>query len=118
MGAGFCDVAVTATDGGVSQIKALAGSTVGGEDLLQNMMRHLLPDSENIFKSHAVKQIESMALLRVATQDAIHQLSSQISVQVDVDLGDGLKVYKVVDRAEFEEVKEIRQQKKIICWDI
>ncbi|CAL5195891.1 unnamed protein product [Lathyrus oleraceus] len=106
MGAGFCDVAVTATDGGVSQIKALAGSTVGGEDLLQNMMRHLLPDSENIFKSHAVKQIESMALLRVAAQDAIHQLSSQISVQVDVDLGDGLKVYKVVDRAEFEEVNK------------
>ncbi|XP_058747980.1 heat shock 70 kDa protein 8-like [Vicia villosa] len=106
MGAGYCDVAVTATDGGVSQIKALAGSTVGGEDLLQNMMRHLLPDSENIFKSHGVKEIESMALLRVATQDAIHQLSSQISVQVDVNLGDGLKIFKVVDRAEFEEVNK------------
>ncbi|KAL5102241.1 hypothetical protein RYX36_006568 [Vicia faba] len=103
MGAGYCDVAVTATDGGVSQIKALAGSTIGGEDLLQNMMRHLLP---NIFKTHGVKEIESMALLRVATQDAIHRLSSEISVQVDVDLGDGLKVYKVVDRAEFEEVNK------------
>lgn len=104
MGAGYCDVAVTATAGGVSQIKALAGSTIGGEDLLQNMMRHLLPDSENIFKSHGVKEIKSMGLLRVATQDAIHQLSSQTSVQVDVDLGDGLKICKVVDRAEFEEV--------------
>ncbi|CAI8585969.1 unnamed protein product [Vicia faba] len=103
MGAGYCDVAVTATDGGVSQIKALAGSTIGGEDLLQNMMCHLLP---NIFKTHGVKEIESMALLRVATQDAIHRLSSEISVQVDVDLGDGLKVYKVVDRAEFEEVNK------------
>ncbi|XP_045814265.1 heat shock 70 kDa protein 8 [Trifolium pratense] len=106
MGAGYCDVAVTATAGGVSQIKALAGNTIGGEDLLQNMMRHLLPDSENIFKRHGVEEIKSMALLRVATQDAIHQLSTQTSVQVDVDLGDGVKICKVVDRAEFEEVNK------------
>ncbi|MED6182321.1 hypothetical protein PIB30_027431 [Stylosanthes scabra] len=104
MGAGYCDVAVTATAGGVSQIKALAGSTIGGEDLLQNMMRHLLPDSENIFKSHGLKDIESMALLRVATQNAIHRLSSDTNVQVDVDLGNGVKISKVVDREEFEEV--------------
>ncbi|QCD91854.1 heat shock a protein 1/8 [Vigna unguiculata] len=88
MGAGYCDVAVTATAGGVSQIKALAGSTIGGEDLLQNMMRHLLPESENLFRSHGVTEIKRMGLLRVATQDAIHQLSSQNSVRVDVDLGD------------------------------
>ncbi|CAJ2650965.1 unnamed protein product [Trifolium pratense] len=106
MGAGYCDVAVTATAGGVSQIKALAGNTIGGEDLLQNMMRHLIPDSENIFKRHGVEEIKSMALLRVATQDAIHQLSTQTSVQVDVDLGDGVKICKVVDRAEFEEVNK------------
>ncbi|CAJ1925521.1 unnamed protein product [Sphenostylis stenocarpa] len=104
MGAGYCDVAVTATAGGVSQIKALAGSTIGGEDLLQNMMRHLLPESGNLFQNHRVKEIKRMGLLRVATQDAIHQLSSQTSVQVDVDLGDGLKIWKTVDREEFEEV--------------
>ncbi|KAK7308061.1 hypothetical protein VNO77_41652 [Canavalia gladiata] len=104
MGAGYCDVAITATAGGVSQIKALAGSAIGGEDLLQNMMRHLLPDSDNLFKNHGVKENRWMGLLRAATQDAIHQLSSQTSVQVDVDLGDDLKVNKVVDREEFEEL--------------
>ncbi|KAE9606456.1 putative Heat shock protein 70 family [Lupinus albus] len=106
MGAGYCDVAVTATAGGVSQIKALAGYTIGGEDLLQNMMCYLLPDSQSLFKNHGVKEIKSMGLLRVATQDAIHQLSSQTNVQVDVDLGDGLKICKVVDREEFEEVNK------------
>jgi len=30
----------------------LAGSVVGGEDLLGNMMLYLIPDSENIFKKH------------------------------------------------------------------
>ncbi|OIV94998.1 hypothetical protein TanjilG_22195 [Lupinus angustifolius] len=106
MGAGYCDVAVTATAGGVSQIKALAGCTIGGEDLLQNMMSHLLPDSQSLFKNHGVKEIKSMGLLRVAMQDAIHRLSSETNVQVDVDLGDGLKICKVVDREEFEEVNK------------
>ncbi|CAE6024782.1 unnamed protein product [Arabidopsis arenosa] len=46
MGAGYCDVAVTATAGGVSQIKALAGSPIGGEDILQNTMRHIAPPNE------------------------------------------------------------------------
>ncbi|KAI9115106.1 hypothetical protein K1719_014119 [Acacia pycnantha] len=104
MGAGYCDVAVTATAGGVSQIKALAGSTIGGEDLLQNMMHYLLPESQTLFKTHGIKEIKSMALLRVATEDAIHRLSSQTSVQIDVDLGDGLKINRVINRDEFEEV--------------
>ncbi|KAE8663478.1 hypothetical protein F3Y22_tig00112959pilonHSYRG00033 [Hibiscus syriacus] len=80
MGAGYCDVAVTAMAGGVSQIKALAGSATGGEDLLQNMMRHLLPDYDNLFSSRGINEIKSMGLLRVATQDAIHKLSFQESV--------------------------------------
>ncbi|XP_010024339.2 heat shock 70 kDa protein 8 isoform X2 [Eucalyptus grandis] len=104
MGAGYCDVAVTATAGGVSHIKALAGSSIGGEDILQNMMRHLLPNAENLFSSHSASDIKSMGILRIATQDAIHRLSSQTSVQINVDLGNGVNVCKVVDRAEFEEV--------------
>ncbi|KAK9287615.1 hypothetical protein L1049_016050 [Liquidambar formosana] len=106
MGAGYCDVAVTATAGGVSQIKSLSGSAIGGEDILQNMMRHLLPNSESLFLKHGISEIKSMALLRVAAQDAIHKLSSQPSVQVDVDLGNGSKICKVVDREEFEEVNQ------------
>ncbi|XVE66006.1 hypothetical protein DITRI_Ditri08aG0046900 [Diplodiscus trichospermus] len=106
MGAGYCDVAVTATAGGVSQIKALAGNATGGEDFLQNMMRHLLPNSENLFSSHGINEIESMGLLRVATQDAIHKLSVQDSVQIDVDLGNGSRISKVVSREEFEEVNQ------------
>ncbi|KAL3578195.1 hypothetical protein D5086_019699 [Populus alba] len=104
MGAGYCDVAVTATAGGVSQIKALAGAAIGGEDILQNMMQYLLPNSESLFLNHRVNEIKSLGLLRVATEDAIHQLSSQSSVQVNVDLGNGSKIYKVVTREEFEQV--------------
>ncbi|MED6185857.1 hypothetical protein PIB30_061059 [Stylosanthes scabra] len=107
IGAGYCDVAVTATAGGVSQIKSLAGSTIGGEDLLQNMMRHLLPDSESLFRNRSAKEIKTIGLLRLATQDAIHRLSSESNVQVDIDLGDGLRISKVIDQEEFEEVNRM-----------
>ncbi|XP_019168004.1 PREDICTED: heat shock 70 kDa protein 8 [Ipomoea nil] len=104
MGAGYCDVAITATAGGVSQIKALAGSTLGGEDLLQNMMHHLLPDMDKFFLSHGIEEIKRMGLLRVATQDAIHKLSVEPSVPIDVDIGNGTKISKVLTREAFEEV--------------
>ncbi|XP_071722648.1 heat shock 70 kDa protein 8 [Rutidosis leptorrhynchoides] len=106
MGAGYCDVGVTATAGGVSQIKALAGSTIGGEDLLQNMMHCLVPDSDDLFQSHGINEIKSRAILRVATEDAIHKLSYRNNVQVDVDLGNGMKISRTVNRAEFEEVNK------------
>ncbi|KAJ4972289.1 hypothetical protein NE237_005388 [Protea cynaroides] len=49
-GAGYRDVAVTATAGRISQIKALSGSVIGGEDILRNVMHHLLPNLDSIFK--------------------------------------------------------------------
>ncbi|CDO99049.1 unnamed protein product [Coffea canephora] len=106
MGAGYCDVAVTATAGGVSQIKALAGFTLGGEDMLQNIMHHLLPEMDNLFSSHGIEEIRKIGLLRVATQDAIHKLSFQPSVQINVDLGNGIQICKVLDRNEFEAVNQ------------
>ncbi|XP_021897177.1 heat shock 70 kDa protein 8 [Carica papaya] len=102
MGAGFCDVAVTATAGGVSQIKALTGAAIGGEDILQNVMRHLVPNLDSLFSNHGINEIKALSLLRLAAQDAIHRLSTKNNVQIDVDLGNGTKICKVVDREEFE----------------
>ncbi|KNA11497.1 hypothetical protein SOVF_134690 [Spinacia oleracea] len=107
MGAGYCDVAISATAGGVSQIKALSGSAIGGEDLLQNMMRHLLPEFDTIMLGRGLDVLKSMASLRVATQNAIHTLSTQTSVKIDIDLGNGRRVTKVVDRKEFEDVNKM-----------
>ncbi|KAK1259630.1 Heat shock 70 kDa protein 8 [Acorus gramineus] len=101
MGAGYCDVAITATAGGVSQIKALLGSTVGGEDMLQNVMRHLVPNFDQC-TNRGMPDIKAMGLLRIAAQDAIHKLSSQTSVPINIDLGNGTKVSRTLERLEFE----------------
>ncbi|KAG0465776.1 hypothetical protein HPP92_019940 [Vanilla planifolia] len=104
MGAGYCDVAISATAGGVSQIKALSGSPVGGEDLLQNILQYLMPDFESFFSKHSVEKIKSMASLRIAAQNAINRLSSDTSAAINVDLGDGRKVTTSLSRAEFEAI--------------
>jgi len=84
MDVGYCDVAIIATEKGKCQIKALAGSAIGGEDLLGNMMCHLFPDYENIFKRnvHGDTEITTMASLRSIVHDAITKLSSEASVKV------------------------------------
>ncbi|KAF6162739.1 hypothetical protein GIB67_029008 [Kingdonia uniflora] len=104
MGAGYCDVCVSATAGGVSQIKALSGSHIGGEDIVQNIMHHLLPNMDSLFLSHGNNEMKAMGLLRVAAQDAVIKLSSQDIVMIDVDLENGLRICKVLGRPEFEEV--------------
>ncbi|KAI3979761.1 hypothetical protein MKX01_013856 [Papaver californicum] len=79
MGEGYCDVCVPATAGGVSQVKSLSGTVVGGEDILQNMMHHLLPNLENLLSSHGQSEIKSMVLLRIATQDAIQDFHPKMA---------------------------------------
>nr|AIZ68151.1 heat shock 70 kDa protein 8 isoform X1 [Albuca bracteata] len=105
MGAGYCDVAIIATAGGVSQIKAQLGTAVGGEDILQNVLRQLVPDFEKLSSStHNIDTIRTMGVLRIVAQDAIHKLSSHSSVQVNMDLVNGSKVCRSLDRMEFEQI--------------
>ncbi|KAL6188771.1 hypothetical protein ACLB2K_040162 [Fragaria x ananassa] len=82
MGAGYCDVAlsVTAEDAarGISEIIALTGSAIGGEDLLQNMMRHVLPNAENLLTSHGVEEIKSKGLLRVVDREEFEEVNRAV----------------------------------------
>jgi heat shock 70kDa protein 4 len=107
MGAGYCDAAVAATAGGVSQIRALSGCCVGGEDILQNIMRHLVPNFDSLYAGQTMDRIKSMGLLRMATQNAIHKLASEDSVEINVDLGDGQKVSKILNDSEFEKINRV-----------
>ncbi|XP_045789297.1 heat shock 70 kDa protein 8-like [Trifolium pratense] len=108
MDAGYCDVSVIEAEKGKFRTKASTESSIGGEDLLGNMMSYLLPDFEEIFKRlvHWNSEIILMAFLRSRIHDVITKLSSETSVEVDLDLGYGLKICKVVTRKEFEEVNK------------
>eukprot|EP01018_Ginkgo_biloba_P032642 Gb_20061 [translate_table: standard] len=104
MGAGYCDVAVAATAGGVSQIKALAGAAIGGEDLLQNVIGYVAPNLDPLCENKTGDAIKIAAMIRIAAQKAIHTLSLQDSATIEVDLGGGQKISKTLFRDELEEV--------------
>ncbi|XP_045789333.1 heat shock 70 kDa protein 8-like [Trifolium pratense] len=109
MDAGYCDVSVIEVEKGKFHIKAMTGSTIGEEDLFRNMMCHLLPNSENIFKRHVHwnSDITSMASLRSRIHGVITKLSSETSVEVDLKSSVlGLKIQRVVTRAEFEDANK------------
>ncbi|XP_045792392.1 heat shock 70 kDa protein 8-like [Trifolium pratense] len=108
MDAGYCDVAVIATEKRKIRIKALTGSTIGGEDLLGNMMFYHFHDSENIFTRDVRSETDiiSMASLRCGMQDLITDLSSEESVRVDLNSVDGMEIHRYVTRKEFEDVNK------------
>ena len=103
MGAGYADVALTSTAGGVSQVKALAGCSLGGEDLLQSVMRCLLPSGmfKQLCEKKSFEGIRTMGRVRIAAQEAIHRLSTEMSVTVNLDEH---KVSRSLHRAELEEM--------------
>ncbi|XP_045789289.1 heat shock 70 kDa protein 8-like [Trifolium pratense] len=108
MDAGYCDVSVIEAEREKLRIKAMTGSTIGVEDLLGNMMCHLLPDSEEIFKRpvHWNSDILPMAFLRSGIHNLITNLSTETSDEVDLESIDGLKIQRVVTRNEFEDVNK------------
>ncbi|KAF6135073.1 hypothetical protein GIB67_040384 [Kingdonia uniflora] len=82
-----------------------SGSThIGGGDIVQNIMHHLLPNMDSLFLSHKNNEMKAMGLLRVAAQDVVIKLSSQDIAMINVDLENGLRICKVPGQPEFEEV--------------
>lgn len=114
MGAGYCDVAVAATAGGVSQIKALAGAAIGGEDILQNVMMYVTPEICPLSRSPRGEEAKAVGMLRIAAQNAIHTLSSHDSATIEIDIS-GMKISKTLLRNDFERINcEVFQK----CEDI
>eukprot|EP00249_Psilotum_nudum_P023901 c29023_g2_i1 orf=261-1991(+) len=105
MGAGYCDVAVTSTAGGVSQIKALAGDSIGGEDLMQNVIKHLMSEINTSLPEKGGDYSKYGVYLRSLVEKAIRTLSSHATAAIEVEI-DGRKVSITITREEFEKINE------------
>ncbi|KAE8728143.1 primary amine oxidase-like [Hibiscus syriacus] len=81
---------------------------------LQNMMRYILPNYADLFLRRENKDIESMGLLRVATQDAINKLSFEESVELEVELVNGTRVHEMFSLGEFEALSEAVRSSNIL----
>ncbi|XP_002980626.2 heat shock 70 kDa protein 8 [Selaginella moellendorffii] len=106
MGAGYCDVAITATAGGVSQIRGLAGEAFGGEELLQNLVSYLVSEMIPQLGHSPAKAALAIATgrLRFAAERAMHALSIEPDALVEMELGNGQIFSRSVTREVFEDL--------------
>lgn len=103
MGTKHCDVAVTATAGGVSQIKALAGESIGGEDMVQNMIRYVLEEIHPSAEKELANLSKLAVHLRPIGEKAMHTLSSSPNALIEGDIC-GRRISRTITREEFEQV--------------
>lgn len=104
MGAGFCDVAIAATAGGVSQIRALAGDSIGGEAMVQNLVSYVLGEFDSSLEEKLRPHFSKLsAPLRPIAEKAMHALSSSHSTLIEGEIG-GKRISRTITREEFEHV--------------
>ncbi|KAH7315110.1 hypothetical protein KP509_21G034800 [Ceratopteris richardii] len=100
-GAAFCDVAIAATAGGVSQIRALAGDSVGGYAMVQNLVNYVLKEYEPTLDEQILSRISVQ--LRPVAEGIMHALSTSANAVLECEI-DGRKMSKNITRDEFEHV--------------
>ncbi|XP_059429724.1 heat shock cognate 70 kDa protein 2-like [Corylus avellana] len=105
LGGGTLDVALLTIEGGVFEVKAVAGDThLGGEDFDRRMMNHFVQE----FKRKHMKTITGVKALRklwTACERAKRILSSNTRTTIEIDsLYEGIDFYSKITRARFEEL--------------
>lgn len=106
LGGGTFDVTVLSIDEGVFEVLATNGDThLGGEDFDQRVMQYLLKVIEKKHGKDLSKNQRAISRLRREVEKAKRALSSQHSVNVDIEsLVDGEDFHDTLTRAKFEEL--------------
>lgn len=103
-GAGFCDVAIAATAGGVSQIRSVAGDSIGGDAMVQNLVKYVLGEYASSTEGKSgLPFSKSSAQLKPLAEKVMHTLSTAANAVLECDIG-GRRISKSVTRELFEHV--------------
>jgi endoplasmic reticulum chaperone BiP len=99
-GGGTLDVSLLSLEGGVFEVVAACGDEhLGGEDLNQELVEHLLADFRTHTGLDAARDVEAVERLRIAVEAAKVELSSASSTRVHVaDLLEGQPLARELTR--------------------
>jgi len=105
-GGGTLDVSILSIDGGIFEVKATGGDThLGGEDLDNEMVTHLVAEWRRQHKTDLRQNQRSLRRLRTACERAKRTLSSSVQAAIEIDsLYEGIDFYTTISRAKFEEL--------------
>lgn len=103
-GGGTHDVSILAIDDGVFEVKSTGGDThLGGSDLDQRIVEHLMAEFHQKHKSSLADNKRAIRRLMTAAEKAKRALSSSSSTTIEVDsLQDGVDFSTTLTRAKFE----------------
>ncbi|MCO5582768.1 hypothetical protein L7F22_036667 [Adiantum nelumboides] len=105
-GAGFCDAAIAATAGGVSQIRAIAGDNIGGNAMVQNLVNHVLNEYVSSAEGKSGLSFSKLSAQVVPLAEKVmHVLSTSASAVLDFEIH-GRRISKTINRQEFEHINE------------
>jgi heat shock protein 1/8 len=103
-GGGTHDVSILAIDDGVFEVKATGGDThLGGSDLDQRIVDHLMAEFQQKHKSSLADNKRAIRRLLTAAEKAKRALSSSSTTSIEVDsLHEGIDFSTTLTRAKFE----------------
>jgi heat shock protein 1/8 len=103
-GGGTHDVSILAIDDGVFEVKATGGDThLGGSDLDQRIVDHLMTEFQQKHKSSLSDNKRAIRRLLTAAEKAKRSLSSSSTTSIELDsLQDGIDFSTTLTRAKFE----------------
>ncbi|KAJ4781198.1 70 kDa heat shock protein [Rhynchospora pubera] len=106
LGGGTFDVSVLAMNGGVFEVKAIAGDThLGGEDFDNQMVKHFIDEFRRKNGKDISGNPRALSRLRIACERAKRMLSTTACTTVEVDcLFEGIDLDSSITKARFEEL--------------
>ncbi|KAI5078741.1 hypothetical protein GOP47_0006412 [Adiantum capillus-veneris] len=105
-GAGFCDVAIAATAGGVSQIRAVAGDSIGGDAMVQNLVNHVLNEYASSVEGKSGPPFSKLSAQVVPVAEKVmHALSTSASAVLECEIHER-RISRSITREEFERINE------------
>jgi len=106
LGGGTFDVSLLTIEGGIFEVKAVAGDThLGGEDFDSRLVNHFVAEFKRKYKKDLTANVRAMRRLRTACERAKRTLSSTAQTSIEIDsLHEGVDFYTPITRARFEEL--------------
>jgi len=106
LGGGTFDVSLLTIEGGIFEVKAVAGDThLGGEDFDSRLVNHFSATFRRKHKKDLTANARAMRRLRTACERAKRTLSSAAQTSIEIDsLHEGVDFFTSITRARFEEL--------------
>ena len=104
-GGGTFDVSLITVDDGIFEVQATSGdSHLGGEDLDNRMVEHILDDIKKKHKKDLKDNGKCIRRIKTACERAKRSLSSTTTAAIEIDALDGLDYTFQFSRAKFEDI--------------